>query len=30
MPGCAYNNLYRDRDVRYTGPVGDTKIWGKG
>jgi hypothetical protein len=29
MPGCAYNNLYRDRDARYTGPVGQPKIWGK-
>ena len=30
MPGCAYNNLYRERDARYTGPVGAPKIWGKG
>jgi uncharacterized radical SAM superfamily Fe-S cluster-containing enzyme len=29
MPGCAYNNLYRDRDSRYVGPVGTPKIWGK-
>ncbi|WP_437683387.1 radical SAM protein [Sorangium sp. So ce131] len=29
MPGCAYNNLYRDRDPRYTGPVGEPQIWGK-
>ena len=29
MPGCAYNNLYRDRDARFTGPVGQPKIWGK-
>jgi uncharacterized radical SAM superfamily Fe-S cluster-containing enzyme len=29
MPGCAYNNLYRDRDARYTGAVGQTRIWGK-
>ncbi len=28
MPGCAYNLLYRDRDERYTGPVGEAKIWG--
>jgi uncharacterized radical SAM superfamily Fe-S cluster-containing enzyme len=30
MPGCAYNLLYRDKDTRYTGAVGDAKIWGKG
>jgi uncharacterized radical SAM superfamily Fe-S cluster-containing enzyme len=30
MPGCAYNLLYRDKDARYTGAVGDAKIWGKG
>ncbi len=30
MPGCAYNLLYRDKDPRYTGAVGDAKIWGKG
>jgi hypothetical protein len=29
MPGCAYNNLYRDRDARFVGPVGEAKIWGK-
>ncbi len=29
MPGCAYNLLYRDKDPRYTGAVGDAKIWGK-
>lgn len=29
MPGCAYNNLYRDRDARYTGEIGKPKIWGK-
>ena len=29
MPGCAYNNLYRDRDVRYAAPVGEARIWGK-
>ena len=29
MPGCAYNNLYRDRDARYTGAVGLPRIWGK-
>ncbi|AUX43367.1 uncharacterized protein SOCE26_048150 [Sorangium cellulosum] len=29
MPGCAYNNLYRDRDPRYAGPVGAPQIWGK-
>jgi hypothetical protein len=29
MPGCAYNLLYRDKDARYTGAVGDAKIWGK-
>ncbi len=29
MPGCAYNNLYRDRDARYVGPIGTPKIWGK-
>ncbi|MFO0758656.1 MAG: radical SAM protein [Byssovorax sp.] len=28
MPGCAYNLLYRDRDSRYTGPVGEAQIWG--
>ena len=30
MPGCAYNLLYRDKDPRYVGPVGDAQIWGKG
>ncbi|MBL8609538.1 MAG: radical SAM protein [Myxococcales bacterium] len=30
MPGCAYNNLYRERDARYTGAVGTPQIWGKG
>lgn len=30
MPGCAYNNLYRDRDVRFGAPVGPTKIWSEG
>jgi uncharacterized radical SAM superfamily Fe-S cluster-containing enzyme len=29
MPGCAYNNLYRDKDARYTAPVGTPQIWGK-
>jgi uncharacterized radical SAM superfamily Fe-S cluster-containing enzyme len=29
MPGCAYNLLYREKDARYTGAVGDAKIWGK-
>ncbi|MBI5513751.1 MAG: radical SAM protein [Deltaproteobacteria bacterium] len=29
MPGCAYNMLYRDKDPRFTGPVGETTIWGK-
>ncbi|KYF72425.1 radical SAM protein [Sorangium cellulosum] len=29
MPGCAYNNLYRDRDPRYAGPIGEPQIWGK-
>jgi len=29
MPGCAYNLLYRDKDQRYTGPTGETKIWGR-
>src|SRR6185436_2940515 len=29
MPGCAYNNLYRDRDPRYAADVGTPKIWGK-
>jgi 7,8-dihydro-6-hydroxymethylpterin dimethyltransferase len=29
MPGCAYNLLYRDRDARYTGEVGASRIWGK-
>jgi uncharacterized radical SAM superfamily Fe-S cluster-containing enzyme len=29
MPGCAYNNLYRDRDPRFTGAVGEPQIWGK-
>lgn len=27
MPGCAYNNLYRDKDGRYTGDRGLTEIW---
>lgn len=27
MPGCAYNNLYRDRDPRLTGDKGYTEIW---
>lgn len=29
MPGCAYNNLYRDKDPRLAGPVGQPQIWGK-
>jgi uncharacterized radical SAM superfamily Fe-S cluster-containing enzyme len=29
MPGCAYNLLYRDKDARYVGPTGETKIWGR-
>lgn len=29
MPGCAYNNLYRDKDSRLSGAVGSTKVWGK-
>ena len=29
MPGCAYNNLYRDRDPRYAGEVGTPRIWTK-
>ena len=29
MPGCAYNLLYRERDARYVGPLGQTKIWGR-
>jgi len=29
MPGCAYNLLYRDKDQRYTGAIGETKIWGR-
>jgi len=29
MPGCAYNLLYRDKDPRYSGPVGPARIWGK-
>jgi len=28
MPGCAYNNLYREKDARYTGAVGKPQIWG--
>jgi uncharacterized radical SAM superfamily Fe-S cluster-containing enzyme len=27
MPGCAYNIFYRAKDPRYTGQVGDAKIW---
>ena len=27
MPGCAYNNIYRDKDGRYTGDKGMTEIW---
>ncbi len=30
MPGCAYNMFYRHKDPRYTGPKGETRIWGKG
>ena len=30
MPGCAYNNLYRDRDARFGAPIGPTKIWSEG
>ncbi|WP_437493620.1 radical SAM protein [Sorangium sp. So ce1014] len=29
IPGCAYNNLYRDKDPRYAGPIGAPQIWGK-
>ena len=29
MPGCAYNNLYRDRDPRFAAEIGAPKIWGK-
>lgn len=29
MPGCAYNNLYREKDERYTGAIGKPNIWGK-
>jgi len=29
MPGCAYNNLYRDKDARFTAEIGTPKIWGK-
>ena len=29
MPGCAYNNLYRSKDARYTGAVGAPNVWGK-
>ncbi len=28
MPGCAYNNLYRQKDERFAGPVGKAQIWG--
>ncbi len=28
MPGCAYNNLYREKDARFTGSVGKPQIWG--
>jgi tetraether lipid synthase len=28
MPGCAYNLFYRDKDPRYGGEIGSTKIWG--
>jgi 7,8-dihydro-6-hydroxymethylpterin dimethyltransferase len=28
MPGCAYNNLYRDKDSRFTGEIGKAQIWG--
>jgi uncharacterized radical SAM superfamily Fe-S cluster-containing enzyme len=27
IPGCAYNNLYRDKDGRYLGERGRTEIW---
>jgi hypothetical protein len=27
MPGCAYNNLYRDKDARLIGGKGYTEIW---
>jgi uncharacterized radical SAM superfamily Fe-S cluster-containing enzyme len=30
MPGCAYNNLYRHKDPRFTAPVGSARIWGAG
>jgi uncharacterized radical SAM superfamily Fe-S cluster-containing enzyme len=29
MPGCAYNNLYRDKDPRFAAEIGTPKIWGK-
>jgi 7,8-dihydro-6-hydroxymethylpterin dimethyltransferase len=29
MPGCAYNNLYRDRDPRFGASEGAPVIWGK-
>jgi uncharacterized radical SAM superfamily Fe-S cluster-containing enzyme len=27
IPGCAYNNLYRDRDGRFLGERGQAEIW---
>jgi uncharacterized radical SAM superfamily Fe-S cluster-containing enzyme len=27
IPGCAYNNLYRDRDGRFLGERGQSEIW---
>ncbi len=27
MPGCAYNNLFRDKDPRFTAPEGSPRIW---
>lgn len=29
MPGCAYNNLYRDKDPRFSAQVGTPRIWSK-
>ena len=29
MPGCAYNMFYREKDTRFTGPVGEPIVWGK-
>ena len=30
MPGCAYNNLHRDNDPRFSADLGDATPWPEG